>query len=155
MTAMSIPFPQPGFRKAVIMTTNSTRPLGLIAATALFSAIAAQGALADSAGVTFSQGNNFTEKTGQELYANVCAACHMSKGQGAVGAGHYPALAKNENLSSGDYPVYVLLHGLKSMPPLGQMMSDEQVAAVVNYVRTNFGNDYKDAVTAEMVKDAR
>jgi len=34
------------------------------------------------------------------------------------------------------------------MPPVGQMMTDQQVADVVNYVRTHFGNRYKDAVTA-------
>jgi mono/diheme cytochrome c family protein len=34
-------------------------------------------------------------------------------------------------------------------------MSDEQVAAVVNYVRTHFGNSYQDAVTAEDAKAAR
>lgn len=79
----------------------------------------------------------------------------MDQGQGAVGAGKYPALAKNENLEAGGYPVYVLLHGLKGMPPVGKMMSDEQVAAVVNYVRTNFGNDYKDAVTVEDVAGSR
>ena len=79
----------------------------------------------------------------------------MDKGEGAVGAGKYPALAKNENLAAGGYPVTVVLHGLKGMPPVGQMMSDDQVAAVVNYVRTNFGNDYKDAVTVEDVAGAR
>jgi mono/diheme cytochrome c family protein len=35
------------------------------------------------------------------------------------------------------------------------MMSDDQVAAVVNYLRTHFGNDYKDAVSAEDVKAVR
>ncbi len=79
----------------------------------------------------------------------------MDKGQGAVGAGKYPALAKNTNLETGGYPVFVILHGLKGMPPVGQMMSDDQVAAVVNYVRTNFGNDYKDPVTADHVAGAR
>jgi mono/diheme cytochrome c family protein len=141
--------------KAVIMTTHSRIPLGYAAAMILSGLIVPTGAYADSAGVTFSQGQNFTEKTGEELYANVCQACHMDKGQGAVGAGHYPALAKNENLESGGYPVTVVLHGLNGMPPVGQMMSDEQVAAVVNYVRTHFGNDYKDAVSAQDVKDAR
>ena len=34
-------------------------------------------------------------------------------------------------------------------------MSDEQVAAIVNYVRTHFGNDYRDTVTAENVKAVR
>ena len=35
------------------------------------------------------------------------------------------------------------------------MMTDEQVAAVVNYVRTHFGNDYTDPVTAQDVKSVR
>jgi mono/diheme cytochrome c family protein len=35
------------------------------------------------------------------------------------------------------------------------MMSDGQVAAVVNYVRTHFGNNYSDAVTARDVRSAR
>lgn len=110
---------------------------------------------ADSAGVTFSQSKMFSEKTGAELFSNVCQACHMDQAQGAVGAGKYPALAKNENLEEGGYPIYVLLHGLKGMPPVGRMMSDDQVASVVNYIRTNFGNDYKEPVTAEDVAGAR
>lgn len=137
------------------MITQTKRPLGLIAATGLFTAFAATGALADSAGATFSQGDKFTEQTGQALYSNVCQACHMDQGQGAVGAGKYPPLAKNDNLESSGYPVYVILHGQKGMPPVGEMMSDEQVAAVVNYVRTHFGNDYKDEVTTEDVAGAR
>ncbi|AWC23558.1 Gluconate 2-dehydrogenase cytochrome c subunit precursor [Aminobacter sp. MSH1] len=137
------------------MTQQPKHSLGLVAATALVTAFSATVALADSAGATFSDGDNFSEKTGQELYANVCQACHMDQGQGAVGAGKYPALAKNVNLEAGGYPVFVILHGLKGMPPVGKMMSDDQVAAVVNYVRTNFGNDYKDAVTAEDVAGSR
>jgi mono/diheme cytochrome c family protein len=41
------------------------------------------------------------------------------------------------------------------MPPFGAMMNDEQVAAVVNYVRTHFGNRYLDTVTAEDVRAVR
>lgn len=155
MTAMSVHPSTLVFARHVDMTHQSKRSLGLVAATAIFTAFSAAGALADSAGATFSEGDKFSEKTGQELYANVCQACHMDKGQGAVGAGKYPALAKNENLESGGYPIHVILHGQKGMPPVGSMMSDEQVAAVVNYVRTNFGNDYKDAVTAEDVAGSR
>lgn len=135
------------------MTRQISARIGL--ASALMAACTASGALADSAGATLSQGDKFTEQTGEALYANVCAACHMDQGQGAVGAGKYPALAKNENLEAGGYPVYVMLHGLKGMPPVGQMMSDEQVAAVVNYVRTHFGNDYKDEVSAQDVAGTR
>jgi mono/diheme cytochrome c family protein len=35
------------------------------------------------------------------------------------------------------------------------MMSDDQVAAVVNYLRTHLGNNFQDMVTAKDVKDAR
>ncbi|WP_366140358.1 cytochrome c [uncultured Mesorhizobium sp.] len=143
------------FARHIAMTCSFTKPLGLIAAMSVAVALSTSGAFADSGGATFSQGDKFSEKDGASLFANVCAACHLDKGQGAVGAGHYPALAKNENLESGGYPVTVVLHGLNGMPPVGQMMSDDQVAAVVNYVRTNFGNNYKDAVTAQDVKDAR
>jgi mono/diheme cytochrome c family protein len=34
-------------------------------------------------------------------------------------------------------------------------MTDDQVAAVVNYVRTHFGNNYSDAVNAGDVKAVR
>jgi mono/diheme cytochrome c family protein len=102
-----------------------------------------------------SPGFRFSEKTGEAIYANVCQACHMSDGKGATGAGTYPALAGDRNLGAAGYPVTVLLNGLRGMPPVGFMMSDDQVAAVVNYVRTHFGNNYPDAVTAEDVKAVR
>ena len=34
-------------------------------------------------------------------------------------------------------------------------MKNDQVAAVVDYVRTHFGNNYRDAVTVEDVKAVR
>lgn len=102
-----------------------------------------------------SPASTFAEADGAALFANVCQACHMPAGQGAAGAGHYPALARNANLETGAYPVYVVVHGLKGMPPVGKMMTDDQVAAVVNYLRTNLGNSYTDPVTAKDVADAR
>ena len=139
----------------IAMIRQAARPAGLFLATSFLAAFAASGALADSAGATFSQGNKFTEQTGEALYANVCQACHMDQGQGAIGAGRYPPLAKDANLEVGGHPVTIVVHGQNAMPPVGQMMSDEQVAAVVNYVRTNFGNDYTDAVTAQDVAGQR
>ena len=41
------------------------------------------------------------------------------------------------------------------MPPVGQMMSDQQIADVINYVRTHFGNAYDDVVSAADVGAAR
>ena len=104
---------------------------------------------------SLSTGFRFTESTGEQLFANVCQGCHMPDGGGATGAGNYPSLAKDANLEAGGYPVYVIVRGQRAMPPVGAMMSDDQVAAVVNYVRTHFGNQYQDAVTAEDVKRVR
>ena len=103
----------------------------------------------------FSPAFRFTETSGEQLFANVCQGCHMPDGKGAAGAGTYPSLAGNKKLEAVGYPVYVVVRGQRAMPPFGMMMNDDQVAAVVNYLRTHFGNDYKDAVTAEDVKVVR
>lgn len=131
------------------------RPLALAAITAAILGVSAPAVLADSAGTGLSTSSTFAAQTGQELYESVCQACHMAEGKGAVGAGYYPALAKNESLAEASYPIYVLLNGLKGMPPVGKMMNDEQIAAVVTYIRTHFGNDYKEPVTAQDVADNR
>ena len=102
-----------------------------------------------------SQGRGFSEQGGAALYANICAACHQPDAKGAVGAAAYPALAENKNLASVDYLESLLFNGLRGMPPLGRMMSDEQVADVINYVRSHFGNSYDDLVSAASVKAAR
>lgn len=98
---------------------------------------------------------SFSEPGGEKIYKRVCAGCHMPDANGAKGAGMYPALAGAPNLASGDYTVYVVLKGLHGMPAVGQMMNDQQVADVVNYVRSNFGNKYKDRVTPAQVKGVR
>ena len=104
---------------------------------------------------TFSSGYRFVEMTGEELFANVCQGCHMPDALGASGAGTYPSLAGNKNLESPGYPIGLIVNGRRGMPPFGDMMTDGQVAAVVNYVRTNFGNNFKDPVTAKDVQDFR
>jgi len=127
----------------------------LPAAVLLLAVIVAPDSRAAPPEATLSPGFRFSEQSGEALYTNVCQACHMGKAEGAVGAGTYPALAKDANLRTAGYPVYVVLHGYKAMPPFARLMSDEQVAAVVNYVRTHFGNQYTDVVTADDVKHAR
>jgi mono/diheme cytochrome c family protein len=41
------------------------------------------------------------------------------------------------------------------MPAFGGVLDDEQVSDVVNYIRTHFGNNFKDKVKPEDVKNAR
>ena len=102
-----------------------------------------------------SRGWEFSEQGGEELFRNVCAGCHQPDAKGAVGAGAYPSLVADEKLDSADFVMSVLLGGLKGMPSVGDMMSDAQVADVVNYVRTHFGNTYPGAVSAADVAAAR
>ncbi|SDF44012.1 c-type cytochrome [Limimaricola pyoseonensis] len=108
----------------------------------------------------FADSAMLTQESGEAIYNAVCSGCHMPEGQGAVGAGMYPALAENEMLEFPEYPIYLIVNGQKAMPPLGGILSDEQVAEVTNYIRSHFGNDYVEgengiAATAEDVAAVR
>ena len=120
--------------------------------------VAFTGAVAASAGAQTAPGaspvgadaeaatTGLSAPAGEDIFMRVCAACHMPDGKGAEGAGFYPALAGNPRLRAGTYPADVVVNGMNGMPPLGEDMTDQQVADVVNYVRTHFGNDYRDPV---------
>lgn len=103
----------------------------------------------------FSSGYTFEEKDGESLYRGACQGCHMSDARGATGAGTYPALAANPRLAAKQYPVALVVNGSRGMPGFGRVLSDEQVAAVVNYVRTHFSNSYPDTVAPADVKALR
>jgi mono/diheme cytochrome c family protein len=120
----------------------------------LSSAVFADGAQDMGAGA-MNRGGPYDFKGGQAIYTNVCQGCHMPDAKGAVGAGMYPALAKNAKLEVAGYPVAVITHGQKAMPSFGTLLNDQQVADVVNYIRTNFGNKYNDKVKPEDVKAQR
>ena len=92
---------------------------------------------------------------GKSIYENVCQGCHMAGGKGAVGAGMYPALANNPKLEVAGYPAAIVINGQKAMPPLGEYFDDRQIAEVLNYIRTHFGNRYTDKITAAEVKAMR
>ena len=100
---------------------------------------------------------------GHQIYEAICQGCHMSAAQGAVGAGHFPALAKDATLASRQYMAITLLMGRRNMPAFGAKhaigfggppatLTEEQIAAVINYVRSHFGNHYTDLITAAEVR---
>ncbi len=99
--------------------------------------------------------------SGEQIYQHVCQACHMADGRGAQGAGNYPALAENPKLASASYTATTVLLGRRNMPHFApqndlsgleafavMQLDDAEIAAVVNYVRSHFGNRYTDEVTA-------
>jgi mono/diheme cytochrome c family protein len=119
------------------------------------SALAATLLLSSGANAQFGRPSPLPQQGGEAIYKGVCQDCHMPDARGAVGAGMYPALARDPKLEIAGYPVAVVIHGQKAMPAFGDAFSDQQIADVVNYVRTHFGNAYKDDVTPADVKGAR
>lgn len=100
---------------------------------------------------------------GEKIYQQICAGCHMSNGRGAEGAGRYPSFAGNAAMSSSRYIAITMLNGRRNMPAFApprrnefyfppMWLNDVQVANVVNYIRSNFGNNYPDPITAEEVR---
>jgi cytochrome c553 len=88
---------------------------------------------------------------GAKIYGDRCAQCHGDKGEGMAGA--YPALAGNRavNLPVTANLVQVVLGGgfppatagnprPFGMPPFANVLSDEDAAAVISYIRMSWGN---------------
>jgi mono/diheme cytochrome c family protein len=88
---------------------------------------------------------------GRRIYAQRCASCHGAEGRGKLP--HYPPLAANQSISmtSAVNPIRMVLNGgyppgtrrnpmPYGMPPFAQALSDDDVAAVVTFIRTAWGN---------------
>lgn len=101
------------------------------------------------------RGPPFAMQGGEAVYRGVCQGCHMADAKGASGAGSYPALAGNSRLASAGYVLTMVMNGHRGMPPFRGHFTDLQIADVVNYVRTHFGNRYRDTVKAADVGSLR
>ncbi|MBK6458585.1 MAG: nitrite reductase, copper-containing [Gemmatimonadetes bacterium] len=101
---------------------------------------------------------------GQQVFAANCAACHQLGGEGVPGA--FPPLAKSDFLMADkDRAIGVVMRGLSGeisvngqkfngvMPSLA--LSNTDIAAVLSYVRTNFGNRATDLVSLRDVQRVR
>ncbi len=88
---------------------------------------------------------------GRKVYAGQCAMCHGEDGKGAPPA--YPPLANNQSTSmeSPVNPIRMVLNGGYApgtrknpqpygMPPFAHLLSDQEVAAVVTYIRVSWNN---------------
>ncbi|HEX7946549.1 MAG TPA: cytochrome c [Phenylobacterium sp.] len=91
-------------------------------------------------------------RDGREIYVFYCQACHMEGGKGAEGAAKFPALANNPRLGTSAYAISMIEKGRGGMPWFSDQLTPAQVAELVTYLRTNFGNNYKDPVTAADVQ---
>ena len=101
---------------------------------------------------------NGTAPEGAKLYASHCATCHQASGQGSNGL---PALYNNAALRRpvADNAVMAILEGLipskgQAMPAFNDKLDDQQVATLVNYLFTTYG-DPKVQTTPARVKALR
>jgi len=101
---------------------------------------------------------NGTAPEGAKLYASHCSTCHQASGQGGNGL---PALYNNAALRRpvADNAVMAVLEGLipskgQAMPAFSDKLDDKQVATLVNYLFTTYG-DPKVQTTPERVKALR
>ncbi len=105
-------------------------------------------------------------KPGAALYVDNCGACHRTDGEGYTRV--FPALAGNPVVQTGSDPTSLMHIVLKggtppaaqgapssfTMPPFGWRLNDQEVADVVNFIRTSWGNSAK-PVSASDVADVR
>lgn len=102
---------------------------------------------------------------GKVVYGKICASCHLGNGKGVPG-NNIPPLAGSALAVDGLKPVKIVLHGFRGeierngVKINGQMaawkdkLSDQEIADVLTYVRTSFGNSGA-PVTADEVKAVR
>ncbi|MFW2829299.1 c-type cytochrome [Sphingomonas sp. ID0503] len=76
---------------------------------------------------------------GAAVFANNCAACHQANGKGIPGA--FPALAGDKFVTGDPRAVALtLLNGRGGMPAFAEVLKDDELAAVANYIRSTWGN---------------
>jgi alcohol dehydrogenase (quinone), cytochrome c subunit len=106
--------------------------------------------------------NGIAPNPGAQLYVDRCAGCHRSDGRGYAKA--FPALAGNPVLQSDSEAAIKIVLGGGSQPatdsapsaltmaPYAALFSDQQVADVVTFIQTGWGNRGKSATSAEVAK---
>jgi nitrite reductase (NO-forming) len=102
-------------------------------------------------------------KDGKEVYIQYCQNCHMENGEGLEGV--YPPVAKTNYLKNTKKIIDIILKGqfgevtvngqkYNTDMPAQDYLTDEQIADVLTYIRSNWENKYP-AVTPAQVKAQR
>jgi mono/diheme cytochrome c family protein len=126
---------------------QSPSPRVLLVSGLALAAIAAPAVADEPGGVTKTE----APVTGEQVYTQVCQACHMANAKGGEGAAVIPALAGNPRLAVAAYPIAMVVNGRGAMPGFTDILNPTQIANVVGYVRTHFGNAYAKPVTPQEV----
>lgn len=102
-----------------------------------------------------SQSSQGARLSGKQVYANQCVSCHRADGAGVKG--EFPPLAGNPDLfATPEFPALVVLNGLRGeirvqgeqfdgQMPSFSFLSNARIAAVIQYIRSAWGNDRRGA----------
>lgn len=82
---------------------------------------------------------------GAAIYTN-CAGCHGPSGEGAYGV----PLIHNQNLKNIKYVIKHILDGSANMPPFKEQLSPKEIAAVITYISTSWGNGLPSVSVADV-----
>ena len=109
--------------------------------------------------MTNSNESNAKPHPGEALYKTNCLTCHQADGSGVPNM--YPPLSPNEWIRDKDKLIDIMLHGLKgeiqvgdetynnAMPPHNGM-TNQELADVLSYVRSSFGNNLEPITQADV-----
>ena len=102
---------------------------------------------------------------GKKIFNRDCIACHQASGMGVPGV--FPPLVDSHWVNGNvKLPANIVITGLMGpitvkgtdynsvMPPLGSLLGDRDVAAVLSYIRQDWGNN-ADPVTEEVIAEVR
>jgi mono/diheme cytochrome c family protein len=94
---------------------------------------------------------------GQDVYKSVCQACHQPDGRGQDRVAP-PLVGSALTLAPAGIPARILFNGKEGrvglMPPLASVLTDDQIAAVLTYIRREWGQTGS-PVDAALVKETR
>jgi len=101
---------------------------------------------------------------GAALYTANCSACHQASGEGLPGA--FPSLKGDAVVNKDDVTkhINVVLNGLhdarvsgvvysSAMPPFAATLSDTEIADLIDYERSSWGNDGKPIIAAQVATE--
>jgi len=97
-----------------------------------------------------SKADDQTDPGAQIYMKSHCFACHGQMGGGGFG----PALAGDRILAIQKFVVAQILIGRGKMPEFGSRLSNQEIAAVAQYIRNHWGNRFG-PVTADDVESVR
>ncbi len=94
-----------------------------------------------------------TALSGAQIFAAKCATCHQANGQGT---GMFPTLAGNKSVTAADPSgiIATVEHGRNLMPSWKGQLTAADIAVVLTYVRSAWGNNAA-AVTEQDVAAVR